>query len=61
MSILKRHGEPEDMVGGVQVTVPENAGLSRAEQIADSVKKRVMSLTITRNCFPETPVQHIAS
>ena len=31
------------MVCGVQVTVPENAGLSRAEQIAEQRKKRVMS------------------
>ncbi len=61
MLTLNRQGEPEATTCGVQVRVPEKAGLSPAQQIAESAKKTVMSLAVTRNCFPETPVEHIAS
>jgi hypothetical protein len=51
MLILNRHGEPEAIVCGVQVTVPENVGLLLAEHIAVSIRRKEMNLTKTRNGF----------
>jgi hypothetical protein len=56
----KRQGEPEAMIFGVQLMLPEKPGLSLAEQTAVKARRRT-NLAKMRKTFPETTVQHSAT